>query len=830
VNDLRVVIRTLRATPVVTLVILLSLALGIGANTAMFSIVNSLLLRALPVERADRLVLLLSNPSVNPGSPWTNPQWEQIRDRHGDLFQTTFAFSRRTTRFNLAHGGPSDFVDGVYASGQYFEALRVTPAVGRIFTTEDDRRGGGPNGPVALISYSLWQRRFGGSPEVVGKSQTIDRVPFTIVGVMPPDFFGTDVGSRSDVIIPIGTEPLIRGRDSAFDRSTTYWLLVMARLKDGQTVTAAEQALRGVQPQIREATMPTDVQAEARTRYLITPFGIEPAAGGTSSFRGQYREPILAIMAIVGLVLLIACANIATLFLARAAERRHEFSVRLALGASPWDLARQLLVESFLIAGAGSLGGLAIARWTSDLLVRQLSTQTNTVHLDTHLDGRVLAFTASVAIAVALLVGVVPALRASRAEPIEAIREHARGIAGARGIGLGGVLVAGQVALSLVLVVAAGLFIRTFTTLAALDVGFDRDPVLLVRLDTPQTRAEPSQRPALFERVAAAVRATPGVAHAAISEVTPVSGMITDVYVEVEGGPLLAPPQNVSYRNVITPDWFATYGTRLVTGRDFNDRDGLSAPAVAIVNETFARKFLPGTNLVGRRIHNPSQTPGETRPWMEVVGVVADATYLSLRDAVPPTLYVPLAQQNVTGSFSFVTLSVRAASGRPALLVRSVGDAIARVDPNIAFTFLPLKQQVGAALVQERITAILSGSFGALALLLSSLGLYGVTTYAVNRRRIEIGIRMAIGAARARVIQLVLGRVTILLGIGVAIGAGASVCASRFVAALLYGLAPDDPLTLISSAATLAAVGGIAGWLPAHRASRIDPAEVLREG
>jgi putative ABC transport system permease protein len=305
--------------------------------------------------------------------------------------------------------------------------------------------------------------------------------------------------------------------------------------------------------------------------------------------------------------------------------------------------------------------------------------------------------------------------------------------------------------------------------------------------------------------------------------------MITDVYVETENGPRLAPPQNISYRNVITPDWFATYGTRLLAGRDFDRRDRLSAPPVVIVNETFARRFLQGSHPVGLRIRNPSEVPGETRPWMEVVGIVADATYLSLRDAVPPTMYVPLGQQDVTGSFSFVSLSVRAANGRPALLARAVGDAIARVDPDIAVTFTPLKLQVDTALVQERIMAMLSGSFGALALLLSALGLYGVTAYAVNRRRTEIGIRMAIGAAPARVVRLVLTRVTILVGIGVSIGAGTSIWVSRLVAALLYGVEPRDPITLIGAALMLAIVAALAGWLPAWRASRIDPAEVLRE-
>jgi predicted permease len=307
--------------------------------------------------------------------------------------------------------------------------------------------------------------------------------------------------------------------------------------------------------------------------------------------------------------------------------------------------------------------------------------------------------------------------------------------------------------------------------------------------------------------------------------------MITDVYVEVENELQLAPPQNVSYRNIITPDWFATYGTRLVAGRDFDNRDRLASPPVAMVNETFARRFFQDGNPLGRRIRNPSSTPGETRPWMEIVGVAADATYLSLRDAVPPTMYVPLAQQPAgSGSFPFVTLSVRSATGSAASLVRGVSDAIARVDPDTAITFTPLKQQVDAALVQERILAMMSGGFSALALLLSALGLYGVTAYAVNRRRTEIGIRMAIGAPPARVVRLVLGRVTILLGVGVLLGTGASVWASRFIATLLYGLEPRDPDTLVSSVAVLGAVGTLAGWLPAHRASSIDPAEVLREG
>ena len=824
--DLRLAIRVLRATPVVTIVAILSLALGIGANTAIFSITDALLLRALPVDRPDRLALLMAIPTgAAPGlSAWSNPVWEQIRERRHELFQTAFAFSARTARFNLASTGPTEFVDGLWVSGDYFDGLGVRPLLGRTFTAVDDERGGGPDGAVAVVSYAFWQRRFGGAADVIGRKQVIDRVPFTIIGVMPPGFFGADVGTTFDVAAPLGTEPLMRGRDSFLDRPTTSWLAVMARLKDGQTLSSAQDAMRALQPHIREVTMP-DTSADAKARYMATPLAVEPAALGTSAMRARYRQPMLIILTVVVLVLLIACANLANLLLARAAARRHEFSVRVALGASRWRLARQLLVESLLLSSAGALLGLGIAHWGSRLLVRQLSTYTNTVFLDVQLDWRVLAFTAGVTTVAAFLFGVVPALLASRAEPIGAIREHGRGASGGRRIGFGGALVAGQVALSLVLIVTAGLFVRTFTSLATRDLGFDRAPVIVARVDVSASVADPSERSALYGRLADAAGALGGVSHAAVSAITPVSGAVIDVVVEIEDGPSMTQPQNVSFRNVITPSWFATYGTGFQGGRDFNERDRLGSPLVVIVNETFVRRFLPAGTPIGRRIRQG--LPGRQGPWLEVVGVVADAAYRSVREPVPPTLYVPIAQQKEPPAT--MSLSVRAANGAPAMLSRSLADVISRVDANVAVTFTPLKQQVDAALVQERMLAMLSAFFGALALLLAGLGIYGIAWFVVSRRRDEIGIRMALGATPARVLQLVLSRLSMLVSIGVVVGLVVCMWASRFVASLLYGVEPRDVVTLASSAAVLAAVGALAGWMPAHRASRIDPAEVLRD-
>ena len=820
-SDLRDAFRTLRATPVVTIVALLSLALGIGANTAIFSIVDALLVRALPVEEPDRLALI-NRGEDTVFSSWTNPIWEQIRARD-DLFEAAFAFG--SPRFNLSHGGQTDFVDGLWASGEFFSGLGVSAILGRTFGPADDRRGGGPDGPVTVISYDYWQRRFGGAADALGQSIAIERVPFTIVGVTPPGFFGPDVGRRFDVAIPIGTEPLVRGRESRLDRRSHWWLSIMVRLKEGQSRDAGQQALRGVQPQIRVATLPEHYRPEDAHKYLAEPFILKPGGTGVSFLRFRYQRPVITLMVVVGLVLLIACANIANLLLARASARQHEFSVRRALGASRWRLARQLLAESLLLSAAGGAAGLLVALWGSRVLVGQLSTQTTLVYLHLSPDWRILGFTAAVAVGTALLFGIVPALGASRSEPMDAIREHGRGVLGDRRIGLGSALVAGQIALSLVLIVAAGLFLRTFGALATLDVGFDRDPVLVVGINAQRSTSEPGQRAALYDRVNDVVRALPGVQNAAASAVTPVSGSTWNTGIQVQHEPDRAWPANESYVNLVSPGWFATYGTRLVAGRDIESRDGQASPHVVVVNEAFVRKFFKDGRALGRVIREREVL--EPNPWMEIVGIASDAVYRSLRDPVPPTIYKAMAQtKEVPSSMS---VSVRAAGGSPAMLSRAVTDAIGQIDRDLALTFIPLKQQVDAALTQERIVAMLSGFFGALALLLAGLGLYGVTSYAVNRRRTEIGIRMALGASPRNVVRLVLQRVAVMVIAGVVAGAIAAVWASRFVEALLYGLTPRDMTTFVAAALILATVGALAGWLPARRGSRIDPARVLRE-
>jgi predicted permease len=825
-------------------VIVGTLALGIGANTAIFSIVDSLLFRTLPIRDPERLGQLAAAPPSGQRS-WTYPIWEEIQ-RHADRFDGVFAWSRFDAQFNLSQGGETQYANGVWASAASFDVLGVTPALGRLFLPSDDVRGGGPEGPVAVISHGFWQRHFGGARDVIGRTLTLERVPVTIVGVTPPGFFGLTIGRSFDVAVPFGAEPLIRGaNESRLNRRTSWWLSVMVRLKRGQALEEATTILQALQSGLREATLPPPRPGDTMDDYLTEPLTLVSAAAGQSGLREEYTRPLLVILVVVALVLLIACANIANLLLARATARGHEWSVRLALGASRGRLARQLLIESLLLAAMGAAAGLIVAQWGSELLVSQLAA--DSVYLDLPLDWRVLAFTSAIAIAAALVFGVAPALRAARGAPIDAMKERGRSNAMSGRATVASGLVVAQVVLSVVLVVGAGLFLRSFGRLTQVPLGFDRDRVLLAEVDARRADLAPAARLAAYDHIRQRVRAVPGVETAGISIVAPLSGAMWSRRVEVSGsairsnGPVDGPegfgftdsaiPENspLAVFNGITPGWITTFGTPLLAGRDITERDGPSAPRVALVNQAFSRKFLSGENPVGHTVR-PSRDAGS--PAIEIVGLLADAVYRDVREPILPTVYVPLSQssdQTPPIASADVTLSVRAASSQPGLLTKSVAAAIGEINPTLAVTFSRLDGQVSGTLVRERLLAILSASFGTLALVMAAVGLYGVTSYAVNLRRTEIGIRMALGATRGSVIRLVLGRVAILIGGGIVVGLAVGAWASRFVATLLYGLEPGDPGTLIASAATLALVGAVAGWVPANRASRLDPRRILHD-
>ncbi len=825
-SDVRDAFRALRSTPIVTAVAILSLALGIGANTAIFSLINALMLRSLPVKDPQRLVQLLS---AEKRTTWTNPQWEQVRERDKQIFDGAFAYSSQ--RFNLAAGGETQFVNGVMASGEYFDVLGVRAVVGRTFGPADDVRGGGPDGPVAVISGNFWQRHFGGSLDAIGKPIMLDRIQFTVIGVTPAEFTGVDQGNAFDVAVPLGSEPLIRGaKESALDQRSWWWLRIIVRLKPGDSFDHAMVALRTAQPQIREATLPLNSRPENIARYLNEPFALRPAANGPANLGRQYRDPLFLIMGVVALVLVIACANIANLLLARANARRHELSVRVALGASRWRIARQLLVESTLLAAAGAVLGLAFASRGADLLVRELSVGTSPMTLDVGIDWMVLGFTALVAMITALIFGTVPAMRATRVEPNEALKEQGRSIVGEARFGFGSVIVILQVALSLVLVVGAGLFIRTLTSLNHVRLGFNPDPLLIVEMNGKRSSVAAENRPELWERMRQAVLAVPGVQSAALENITPLTFSGWNTLIENPPGLSLAEDQRLVNVNGVSRDWFATQGMQFVAGREFTDQDRKGAPHAIVVNETLVKKYFGGGNAIGKTLREITR-PGLTPPDLHIVGIVRDAVYWSLKEPIPPTMYQHLPQvEGTEPPGPGIDLAVRAAGTSPAMLSRSIGEALQRVDKDVTFTFRAYKQAIRANTVQERMVAMLSGFFGALALLLAALGLYGVMTYAVSRRRTEIGIRMALGASPSAAVRLVMQRATVLVAIGVVLGAGLSIWAVRFATPLLFGVQPRDRATLAGAAAVLAIIGALAGWLPARRASRIDPAHVLREG
>ena len=818
-QDVRDAVRGLRKSTGFSAVVIGTLALGIGANTSLFSIFNSLIMRPLPVRDPGSLALLTS------GS-WSYPVWEEIKARETDLFDGAFAWSHES--FDLAEGGRAVPVDGAFVSGRFFDVLGVPAFRGRMLTPADDS-GAAPDGPVAVISHRFWRQHFGGTDDVVGRQLTMhpQRLSFTIVGVMPPGFSGVDVGRMADVLLPFAAEPMLQGRESVLEAVGAAWLEIMVRLKPGQTIEHANAALRSVQPQIRAGVMPGFRGDPAfGKRYLTHPLTLDPAAAGASRLRRQFETPLFAMVVAVGLVLLVACANIATLLLARALGRRGEFSVRLALGGSRRRLAQLLFVESLLLAISGAALGLAFAKWSSALLVQQLG---STVALDLSLDWRVLVFTATLTCLCAISAGLAPMIGVKSVAAGEALKGAGRSIAGDRRFAVRGTLVVAQLAVSFILVIAAGLFLRTFASLSQLPLGFAPEPLVVVQLNLRAAGIPLAERGAHVERLRDAAGAMPGVRSASASAVRLLAGggWFSNNRVAVGDGPLLPEDQRRRvWRDAITPGWFETMSITILSGRDFDGRDRIGSLPVAVVNQAFARRYLPNQQPIGQTL----RVDTETGPRYEIVGVVADAVYTTPRAGMLPTMYVPLAQREPQAWGSSAVLTLKAMSGQRALVERDVAAAVTKVDPKIVFTARTFDQIVDATATQERLVAMMSGFFGALAVLLAGLGLYGIVAHAVSARRTEIGLRMALGARPAGIARLVFGRVGVLIVAGLALGVAGSWWAARFVAPLLFQVEARDPITFFGTTAVLVAVGALAAWVPARRAARLDPATVLREG
>ncbi len=811
-QDTRYAVRMLRASPAFAATAVLSLALGIGANTAIFSILNAVMLRSLPVEDPQRLVQVEGN--------FTNPIWEQVRD-HQQAFSGSLAFS--ADRFDLAGGGESHFAEGLWVSGDYFRVLGVPAMRGRVFTADDDLHGGGRAGPVAVISHGFWERHFAGDPDIVGKTIRLDRHPFTIIGVTPPWFRGLDVDTAYDVAIPIGCEPILHTDRSALGARSWWWLRILGRLPPGETLQQAEAKMKARAPEVNGATVPQNWDVNGQRQYLRRSFGLRPAATGFSDTGARYGTALFTLMAVVGLVLLIACANIANLLLARAAARQREISIRMAIGAARRRAMRQLMSESLLLSILGAVGGLLFAVWGGRLLVRFLSKTGSELQLGTAPDLRVLAFTMGVAVLTGLLFGLAPALRATSVSPNNVLKEHARGMVGGR-FGLGRALVTGQVALSLILLVGAGLFLGTLRNLLSTDLGFSRHNVLLVNASTMQSHIPKEQRPRVYLEIVDRLRAIPGVVSASSSGLTPISGTTWNNMVEPEGYSSKGQDDTMLYMNRVSPGYFATMRTRLLLGRDFSAHDDAGAPKAMVIDESAARRFFGQANPIGKTIRAESH-PGMHDVY-QVIGVVKDIKYQEVNETPLLSAYVACAQDS--DFWPEVSFEVRTEPPVEAF-IPAVRAAIGEVNRGISLEFRNFETQVDESLLQPRMVAMLSAFFGGLALLLAMIGLYGVTAYGVARRQSEIGIRMALGAQPGSVVWLVLREVAAMLAVGTLLGLAASLAAGRLIATLLYGVKPHDAAPLALAAVVLGIATGIAAYLPARRAARLDPMAALRE-
>ncbi|HTU35874.1 MAG TPA: ABC transporter permease [Candidatus Acidoferrum sp.] len=826
--DVNYALRMLRKTPVITAIALLSLALGIGANTAIFSLIDAVMLRMLPVRDPQQLAQIEFRwpDDPNPRSSFTNPLWEQVRD-HQDAFSGVIAWAPET--FDLADGGEVSNVQGIYASGGYFDVLGVRPAAGRLFSLSDDVRG---CSGVAVLGYGLWQSRYGGAESVVGRFIRLDGHSFPIVGVAQRGFTGTDVGDKFDVAVPICAEGILQGKDSGLDERAYWWLLIMGRLKPGVTLAQADARMKGLSPQLFGAVVPELFPSKQQAMFRKNTFSIASAETGTAGpdqLRQQYNQPLEILMIVVGLVLLIACANIASFLVARCAARQKEIAVRLSLGASRGRLIRQVLTESVVLSGLGASLGVLFARWSGTFLLSLVSRAQNQVFLDLKMDGRVLAFTICVAVFCGLLFGVLPAFRATRVSAMSAMKEgQTQGGTHSQSSSVRWIIAA-QLALSLILLVGTGLLIHTFANLMTVSPGFNRNNVLLVETNIHNAGLPKSAIAPLYGQMLAKLRAIPGAISAGQCFNAPLSGGEWTWILQIPGRQLPTGVEPGVYMNWVTPEYFSTMQQRLLEGRTFDSRDSDVSTPVIIVNELLARQYFPKQDPVGKHLQFNPVGPFNAHP-LEIVGVVQNARYDSLNQDFPPTAYFPLAQVsafNVLPLLEKSTFEIRS-GGNPTSLIPAVRDAIGSVNKLASLQFTTLKQQADDSVVQHRLLAVLSGFFAVLALLLTAIGLYGVMAYLVTLRSHEIGIRMALGAERGSILRLIMREAAVVLGIGIGAGLLGAIWITRVIQQLLFDVKPIDPWSLSMAVAALLCVAAIATYVPARRAIRIDPVTALR--
>jgi predicted permease len=820
-RDIRYAARQLWHNPGFAAVAILSLALGVGANTAIFQLLDAVRLRLLPVKSPEQLAMIrITNAAngrtgnfVTNRSDLTNGIWTLLRVQQQG-FSSIAAWS--PGQHNLSQGGEARNANTLMVSGDFFPMLGLHPVIGRLLSPADDYRGCGTQG--AVLSYSFWQREYGGRDAILGSKIALDRQLFQIIGVTPPSFHGVDVGRDFDVAVALCSEPTLTGKNPWSDNPQTWWLAVIGRLKPGWTPERASAQLAGISPGIFAATLPAKYDEINKKDYLHFQLGASRADKGVSSLRGE-NDPLNILLGLSGLVLLLACANLANLLLARASARQREMALRLTLGASRSRLMRQVLAESLLLAALGTAAGVGLAQLLSRALISMLGSGQRSIVLDMTFDWRVLGFAAGLAVLTCILFGLTPAILASHTDPGAAMKANGRGAtAGRERFLMRRILVVAQVALSLVLLTGALLFARSFRNLLTLDAGFQQDHLLVASFDYSPLQIPLERRVAYKKELTERMSAIPGVESVAGTFIVPISGSGWDDNIDIPGGPQR---QDTQF-NSISSGFFQTMRVPMLAGRDFNETDKPDSPRVAIVNETFAKKYFQGANPVNKVFYD-SGKPDKT---YQIIAVVKDTKYQNLREDFRPIIFVATSQEKEPGEG--LTLMIRSSESMESLAAavkRVAGD----MNPAMILTLTVFKTQVRDDLVGERVMATLTGFFGILAVTLAMVGIYGVISYMVVRRRNEIGVRMALGAARGRILFMILQESIVLLGVGAAIGAGLALAAGSVASTMLFGLKPRDPLTLGASILGLAAIVILASLMPAHRAATVDPMVVLRE-
>jgi len=817
-QDLRYGVRMLLRKPGFTVVAVLTLALGTGANTAVFSLVDKLLVQGLPVREPATLVQVQAE-SLNPQLTFSEFGWADFLDyraRNQALADLT-AFAQAPV--NLGEGDALERVRAEVVADNYFTLLGVRPVVGRAFSPEENRAPGAA--PVAVLSYRLWQSRFGGDRQAVGRTVTLNERPYTVVGVAPAGFKGVTLESPADIWVPAmmltHVQQLKPGDEWLTSREAMVWKL-LGRLKPGVSQAAAQSALDTLARQVRDTWMP---EGDRQLPFNQKSIRLTPAGKGLSSLRGELGEPLEFLFGIVGVILLIACANVAGLLLVRAGARRKEIAVRLALGASRWRLVRQLLTESVLLATLGGVAGISLAPWLTELLLAyQPRAGDAGVALAQVMDWRVAGFTLALSLVTGVCFGLLPALQASRPDLIPALKDEGALRADRRSfIFSRRALVVAQVALSVVVLIAAGLFVRSLGKLFAIDPGFNPDNVLVAELELPMGRYADPQVGPFFEQLRERLLALPGVRSVALAEYTPLGGTVGLTTVVIEGQPVRPDAMQIVDTNHVSAGYHELMGIPLRQGRSFSEQDRQGQPGVVVINEAFAQKFFPGENALGRRI-----SFGTGKPWSQIIGITRNVKAFSLEGDDRPQLELPLAQEGTPHQ-----LRVLVRAGDAAAVLPLVRREVRALDAALAFfKTTTLEADLRAGVAVWRMAATLTSLFGLIALLLAAVGLHGILAYAVTQRTREIGIRMALGAQRGDVLRLILREGVALVAVGLALGLVASLAATSLIERFLYGVRATDPLTYALIALVLAAVALLACYLPARRATKVDPMVALR--